>query len=204
MQRSPLAVALLLLTTAILRPSYAQSVAPDFTLTDLDGTRFSLSDFKGRIVLIEFFDTFCRSCKEEIPHLKALSSRYPANAFVIIMIDINPLYDTEEAVRRYVREYGLTWIVVPPSLDTIIVQNKYQVIEIPTLVLIDQQGYIRGRYVGLTEEETLRSKIEVIIPEFNVPWVTMTLALAAALLLLRKRRSKFAIYASPGASSVPA
>jgi len=191
MSRSRLTSFLLLVTMLIIlgvSPSYGQSAAPDFTLTDINGRRFSLSDFRGRIVLIDFFATWCRPCREEIPHLKTLSNVYPNNTLVIISIDIDPVLDTELAVRKLVQEYGLTWIVIPPSMDSAGVANRYQVMELPTLILVDQEGYIRSRYVGLTEEEVLRSRIEVIIPEFGALTLVMTLSLMAALLLLRGRR----------------
>jgi len=168
-------------------PSFGQPVAPDFTLTDLNKTRFSLSDFKGRIVLLDFFTTWCKACREEIPHLKALANRYPNNTLVIISIDIDPILDTEQAVRKWVNKYNVTWIVVPPTLDTAGVANKYQILELPTLILIDEQGYIRRTHVGTTEEEIIRSEIEMIIPEFEATTITATLALASALLLLRRR-----------------
>jgi len=190
MPRSRLTSILLLVTTfAILgvSPSYGQSVAPDFTLTDINGRRFSLSGFRGKIVLIDFFATWCPPCREEIPHLKTLSNLYPNDTFVMISVDSSPL-DTEEAVRKWVQEYEVTWTVVPPSTDSAGVANKYEIVWLPTLVFVDQESYIRGRYVGLTEAEVLRSRIEVIIPEFSTPPLVMIISLATALLLLRRRR----------------
>ena len=191
MPRSRLTSALLLVTTvAILGVSlsYGQSVAPDFTLTDINGRRFSLSGFRGKIVLIDFFATWCRPCREEIPHLKTISNLYPNETLVIISVDIDPILDTEQNVRKWVQEYGLTWIVVPPSTDSAGVANKYEIVALPTLIFVDQESYIRGRYVGLTEAEVLRSRIEVIIPEFSTPPLVMIISLATALLLLRRRR----------------
>jgi len=115
---------------------------------------------------------------------------------VIISIDVDPVLDTELAVRKWVQEYEMTWIVVSPSMDSAGVANKYQVIEIPTLVLVDQEGYIRERYVGLTEEGTLRSRIDLIIPEFGTLSLVTTLSLAAAFLLLREGKRRLTTYAS--------
>jgi len=195
MLRSPLAMVPLLVITLIIldvSPSYGQAAAPDFTLTDINGRRFSLSHFKGRIVLIDFFATWCRTCQEEMAHLKALSNRYRNDTLVIISIDIDPILDTELDVRKWIQKYELDWIVVPPSMDSAGVANNYQVTELPTLILVDQEGLMRGRYVGVTEEEVLRSKVEVIIPEFGtVPLVT-TISLVVALLLLNRRRQRVA------------
>jgi thiol-disulfide isomerase/thioredoxin len=166
-------------------PSSGQPVATNFTLVDISKRKFSLSDFRGKIVLLDFFAVWCKACKEEIPHLKALANRYLNNTLVMISIDIDPVSDTEQAVRKLVNDYNMTWIVVPPTLETAGVANKYEILELPTLILIDEQGFIQRRHVGVTDEEILRLEMEMIIPEFEAPVMIVTLAIASALLLLR-------------------
>lgn len=191
---SRLLLAIILLSVVLpiapwILPSSGQPVATDFTLADINKRKFSLSDFRGKIVLLDFFAVWCKACEEEIPHLKALANRYPNNTLVMISIDVDPILDTEQAVRRLVIDYNLTWIVAPPTLETAGVANKYAISELPTLILVDEQGFIRRRHVGVTHEETLRSEIEMIIPEFEATTMIVTLALASALLLLRRRQT---------------
>jgi len=165
--------------------SYGQNQAPDFTLTDLNGVRFSLSDYRGRIVLLDFFATWCRPCIDEIPHLITLTKTYPNSTLVIISISLDFPNVDNSVVRTFAKDMGITWTV---ARDTAGVANKYEVFDIPTLIFVDQEGNIRSRYIGLTESDALRSKIQLIIPEFVMPTAMMTLALAATLIVIRKRQ----------------
>lgn len=165
--------------------SYGQMPAPNFTLKDLNGFRFSLSDFRGRIVLLDFFATWCRPCKEEVPHLKSLTKTYPNSTLVLISISVDAPFVDDSVVRAFVKEYGITWTV---ARDTDGVGYKYEVFEIPTLILVDQEGDIRSRHVGLTDSETLQSRIEVIIPEFQTPAMITAFLLAAVAVLIRRKR----------------
>ncbi len=165
--------------------SHQQTPAPNFTLKDLNGFQFSLTDFKGKIVLLDFFATWCKPCKEEVPHLKALAKIYPNSTLVLISVSLDAPFVADSVVRAFVKETEITWTV---ARDTDSVQYKYQVFEIPTLILVDQEGNIRSTYIGVTDSETLRSRIEVIIPEFQIPTMAMASALAAVAVMIRRKR----------------
>lgn len=145
--------------------------------------------------MIDFFATWCRPCREEIAHLKELTTTYPKDTLVIVSISVDPIYDTESVLRGFIAEHRITWIV---ARDTTGVANRYQVVVIPTLVLIDQTGYIQSRYEGLTEKQVLQSKIEVIIPEFSAPAMILALTTGIALCLLHWRKSKHGTKNSSG------
>ena len=78
----------------------AQGIAPDFTLTDIDGVEFSLSDHRGRVVLLDFFATWCGPCVDEIPHLRLLHSEFGED-FIIISISVDPYSDTVEDLQQF-------------------------------------------------------------------------------------------------------
>lgn len=133
----------------------ADQVAPDFTLIDVDGLDFSLSDFKGRVVLLDFFATWCGTCRAEIPHLRSLHEEFGED-LVIISISTDPLSDTVEDLILFREERVMDWIV---ARDTEGVSWNYGVASIPTKVIVDQEGYVQHRHVGLTDELVLREEI---------------------------------------------
>ena len=141
--------------------AYAQEVAPDFTLTDIDGNEFSLSDYRGKVVLLDFMGIHCAGCVEEIPHLRAVHEKFGEDV-VIISISTDPA-DTVERLKSFREEHGIGWTIARDTEG--IYYHKYGVWVIPTLVLIDWEGYIRERYVGVTDESTISEKI-IEIPEF--------------------------------------
>ena len=128
--------------------------AQDFTLKDIYGRQFSLSDFKGKVVILDFFTTYCEPCEEEIGELKQLKSRFGAQ-IVIISISVYP-GDTDDVLRDYAEEHGITWRV---ARDTANLASAYGVSAVPTLVIIDRDGYIRHKHVGFTSHEVLESEV---------------------------------------------
>jgi len=140
-------------------PAVGLDKAPDFTLVDINGEQFKLSDHLGKIVLIDFFATWCGPCISEIEHLKSLYNKYPQDQFIIISIGVDP-QETNNDLRNFVQQYGMKWTV---TRDTDQVSDKYGVSPIPHLVIIDAEGYKKHDYIGLTEESTLRLEIDSLL-----------------------------------------
>ena len=175
----------LALLSVLVRSVIAQEIAPDFTLTDIDGVKFSLSGYRGKVVLLDFFDTLCSPCREEIPHLKSLHEEFGED-LIIISISVSPSFDTVERLQQFRQEHEIDWIV---ARDTIGIYGEYDVQYIPTLVVIDQEGYMQHRHVGLTEELVLSEEIYEIIPEFET-WASIIFAflmLTVAVVILKRR-----------------
>jgi len=162
----------------------AQEVAPIFTLTDIDGVEFSLSNFRGRVVLLDFFATWCGPCVAEIPHLKSLREKFGED-LIIISVSVSPSSDTVEKLQEFRQEHGIDWVI---ARDTIGINDEYGVQYIPTLVIIDQEGYIRHRHVGLTDESVLYGEIYEVIPEFETWSLTVFLFLLTVVAIFYKRR----------------
>jgi len=78
-------------------------VAPDFSLTDIDGNVFRLSDFSGKVVLIDFMNTGCGSCRDQIPHFKVIHEEY-GDEVVIMSIAIDP-HESEELLRSFIEQF---------------------------------------------------------------------------------------------------
>jgi cytochrome oxidase Cu insertion factor (SCO1/SenC/PrrC family) len=139
---------------------YSGTLAPDFSLVDLNGKTFRLSDFRGRVVVIDFMATWCGPCRLEMSHLKVVWEKY-GNVIVLISISVDPIYDSEERLRDFVRDFPYaTWIW---AKDTANLVRVYQVTAIPTTIIIDQDGYIRFRYTGLIDSSTLIQEIDKLL-----------------------------------------
>jgi thiol-disulfide isomerase/thioredoxin len=118
-------------------------IASDFTLGSLNGSRESLSSFKGKVVFLSFWATWCGPCKEELPSMQALYSKLASKGFVVLAVDIG---EEKEKVSRFVREHGLTF---PVLLDgDIAVGSAYGASSIPTNYLLDRAGRIIARVIG--------------------------------------------------------
>ena len=160
-------VLLLLLTSALLvgvGPVVGKTEAPDFTLTDIYGTEFSLLDYRGRVVLIDLFriQPSCPPCIYAIPHLKGVYNKYAPSEAIIMSISISSL-DTAETLRSdFVEKYNIPWIVACGGTQ---IASKYSVSGVPTLVIVDAEGYVRYRHEGVTEESILTSEIDYLLSE---------------------------------------
>ena len=130
--------------------------AYEFTLIDTEGQKFSLSDFKGKYVLIDFFAIWCAPCKIELTNLKNLKHQL-GDEIVIISIDVDP-EETEQQIKDYKQANGMDWIV---AKDTEFLSIPYRVTGIPTLVLIDPSGNIINTYVGVTDETLIMRQIPI-------------------------------------------
>ena len=131
------------------RPPLIGGPAPEFTLKDLQGREVKLSDFHGKVVLLNFWATWCKPCKEEMPAMQASYDRLRDQGFVVLAV--NELEDTEK-VAEHIRAYGHTFPVVMDHNDA--VASKYGVVGLPASFLIDRQGIVRERIFGslLTEQ----------------------------------------------------
>lgn len=128
--------------------------APDFTKTDLNGKPLSLSAFRGKYVLLDFWGSWCVPCRKANPHLKALYQRYKDKGFDIIGIAADN--DTEDAWKKAIEADGLPWHhILIDDLDT-----KYNILSYPTKILVDPKGTIIERYD--VEEKDLDEKLNSI------------------------------------------
>ena len=130
--------------------------AHEFTLTDTEGSEFSLSDFKGEYVLLDFWAIWCKPCELSLPHLKNLKSQL-GNEINIISINVET-EETIEQITDYKEKHGMDWIV---AKDTEFLIIPYRVSALPTFVLIDQSGYLVNTYQGVTDESIIIQAIQL-------------------------------------------
>jgi rhodanese-related sulfurtransferase/peroxiredoxin len=130
--------------------------AEPFTLTSVDGTTFSLSDYSGKVVVLTLILTTCHLCQEEMGELKALKDAYPD--IVLISVSIDP-GETDENLKNFKEQYNADWLF---ARDTARIASTYQgyVLATPTIVIITPKGYISFRKVELVPLEDLKSAVE--------------------------------------------
>ena len=134
------------------------SIAPDFTRTDLSGRPLRLDQFRGRVVLLNFWATWCAPCIEEIPVFSRWQRRYGAAGLQVIGVSMD---DDEAAVIRFLAKHGVPYPILMG--DAKLGESFGGVYGLPQSFLIDTQGRIVFRNVGELDLEALRSQIEGLI-----------------------------------------
>ena len=129
--------------------------APEFQLSDLGGKRVSLADFRGKIVILDFWATWCGPCRMTMPVLEKLNRQYAGH---VVLLAIN-LEEMPEDVVPYVREHQLSSTVLLDEDGT--VGRMYRSQSIPMQVLIDQDGIIRHIAVGYSSSLESRLKAQI-------------------------------------------
>jgi peroxiredoxin len=118
--------------------------APAFVLRNLEGQEVRLADFKGKVLIVDFWATWCGPCRAEIPHFIALQTQHDPKGFSMIGISTD---NTPEVVKRFVIEQKINYPIVMADMK---VQRSYGDIQaIPTTFVIDKKGIIRYTYVGV-------------------------------------------------------
>ncbi|NOH02609.1 MAG: redoxin domain-containing protein [Chloroflexi bacterium] len=140
-------------------------LAPDFTLDTLQGEPIKLSELRGKIVVVNFWATWCLPCRAETPALEKSYEQYEGRGVVILGVNVTN-QDLVSAVESFVQEFGLTY-PIPLDRDGR-VGFLYQVQGLPTTFFINREGVIRTVVVGGPMSETfIGSKIEALLKEIQ-------------------------------------
>jgi peroxiredoxin len=135
--------------------------APDFALKDLNGRVYRLSDFKGRVVLLNFFATWCGPCRQEVPHLLNLRKKFGDQGVEVIGVSLD--HEVDRALRPFVQRYRITY---PVLLGTRKVVLDYGGIRgIPTTFVIDHNGTIRDYFAGMPPSYLMEESVAKLLKQ---------------------------------------
>jgi len=142
--------------------SSAPSMAPDFALKTLDGQEITLSQLKGKTVLLDFWATWCGPCRESIPHLIQLYKTYQGKGFEVIGMNLDK--GDIEVIRHFIKSMDIPYPVVVSSED---IARNYGVTGLPTSFFIDKEGKIREKIMGFNSSiaRHLEAKAEELTSE---------------------------------------
>ena len=124
--------------------------APDFTLKSLDGKEVSLSDLRGKTVLIDFWATWCPPCRRALPHIQKLHEDYRDRGLVVLGINT----ESPDKPIAFMKQNGYTFTTLSDPGGK--VTQAYGVTGIPTTYIVDRRGMVSSVSVGLTPEADLR------------------------------------------------
>ena len=138
------------------------TTAEDFRLADLDGKQQSLSQYRGKVVLVNFWATWCKPCTTEMPAMQAMYDKLRDKGFVVLAV--NELED-EAKVRDHIKQHGHTFPVLLDRDNK--VANQFGVFGLPVSVFIDEKGVVQEYIKGglLTEQVILDTVARIQKPE---------------------------------------
>jgi peroxiredoxin len=138
------------------------ALAPDFTLRTLDGKNLRLGEQRGRVVLVNFWATWCGPCRQEMPHLNKLYDKYRSSGFMLLGVNVDE--DTRNAV-AVADKLGVRFPVLPDADKR--VSQKYDLRAMPSTVLIDRDGRVRHVHRGYQSgyEDTYDRQIRELLKE---------------------------------------
>lgn len=142
-------------TAASLKAEKSRRPAPPFTLKDANGKSVSLFDYKGKVVLLNFWATWCGPCKIEIPWFMEFEKKYKDRGFAVIGVAMDE--EGWEVVRPYIQEKKINYRIVMGN-DSV-AASYGGVDSLPTTFLIDRQGRIAATHVGLVSKSDYENDI---------------------------------------------
>jgi thiol-disulfide isomerase/thioredoxin len=133
--------------------------AKEFTLKDLESKKVSLSDFRGKVVLLNFFATWCSPCRKEIPELEKIHQKYKNKNFVLLGISLDA-----DAVPFMIKTFAKDMkITYPVLMGTPEVADGYLISGVPVTVLINKEGKIYKQFDGLVPTRFLENALKDLL-----------------------------------------
>jgi peroxiredoxin len=134
--------------------------APHFQLTTMDGKEVSLDDYKGKVVMLNFWGSWCEPCREEMPALESVYEKYKDQGFVVLGINIA---ETEFTANAFTKQMGTTFPILMDRQRDVV--KLYDVVPIPSSFFIDRQGMIKKKIEAPLTVEQLEQIVRPMLPQ---------------------------------------
>jgi thiol-disulfide isomerase/thioredoxin len=133
---------------------------PDFSVKDLQGREISSADLQGKVVLIDFWATWCQPCKKEMPGYQKLLDRYGSRGFAVIGFKFDTMMDMEDPV-LFAKKIGVRYPLAVADDD---LKQKFGGVEgLPTTMLYDRQGILRDKVIGFEYTDVIESELKPLL-----------------------------------------
>ena len=126
-------------------PLTVGKVAPDFELPDLDDKSVRLSDFRGKVIFLNFWATWCKPCREEMPSMEVLHQSLQKDGLVVLAVSIDRV-TTKKDIPPFVKNLNLTFPILVDSWGQ--TDKRYKLMGVPETYVIDQQGVLQEKIIG--------------------------------------------------------
>jgi thiol-disulfide isomerase/thioredoxin len=145
---------------AVIAAGELGSRLPDFDVKDLQGRAISSADLRGKVVLIDFWATWCQPCKKEMPGYQKLLDIYGSRGFVVVGLKLDVMMDTEDPL-LFAKKIGVRYPLAVAADD---LKQKFGGIEgIPTTMLYDRHGVLRKKIIGFEYTDTIESELKPLL-----------------------------------------
>jgi peroxiredoxin len=134
------------------------SLAPDLTLTALDGSSVSLNNLRGKAVFINFWNTACRYCQYEMPNIQKMHETYADEGLVVLGVNVG---DSLADAEGYARRLKINFTILLDSDETI--SRSYLVNGYPTSYFIDREGVVKSIYIGEMTREEMEKQVKSVL-----------------------------------------
>jgi peroxiredoxin len=140
-------------------PGYRHPLA-NFAMPDLDGKIWNLDDHRGKVVMVNFWATWCPPCRYETPDLVDVANRYADKGVDAVGVSLDQ--GDPDVIRKFAREHNIPYPIVRPQADTPFVST---ISSIPVTLLIDRQGRIARTYNGMVSKDELTADLDRLLAE---------------------------------------
>ena len=133
---------------------------PAFTVDDLQGHKISSADLHGKVVLVDFWATWCQPCKQEMPGYQKLLDRYGAQGLAVVGFKFDTMMDTEDPT-KFAEKIGVRY---PLAVATDDLKQKFGGIEgLPTTMLYDREGILRQKVIGFEYTQSFEANLKPLL-----------------------------------------